>query len=533
MSIAAYAYADAQLMADDELYCRNLVKIKQKESGALVSFTWNNAQRKLHELLEEQKRKTGRVRALILKYRQGGISTYIAARFYKRTSMAMGKKTYILTHEDPATQNLFNMVKRVHDNIPGDYRPKDTAKNANQLKFGELDSEYAIGTAQNVHGGGRSSTIHLFHGSEVAFWAQASTHFSGVMQAVPDANDTEVILETTGNGPQGEFYDQWRKAEAGESDFIAIFLPWFIQDEYRKPAGTYKPFELSKEEREYRDEWQLDQEQMAWMHFKSIQLGGKPGEISWLFRQEYPASAQEAFQAGGDSPFITPKVINEARKRVLPVETYQHAPIVLGCDIARNKGGGDANRILDRQGRRLGGIYNHKFYSDDIMEVADEIIKAIVATQCRAAFIDITGLGAGAYDAVVRAGYGDRCVAVNFGATARENEKFLNVRAEMWWNMAEWFKSPIGCQMPDDDELHRHIAAPIYGPGKCRFDANSVFQLESKESIYGRLKFSPDGGDAAALTFAQNVYDATADNRPEWAKRLAQQDTHSGSWMSR
>lgn len=522
-----------RILADDELYCRSLVKIKQKESGALVRFTWNNAQRKLHAILEDQKQRTGKVRALVGKYRQGGVSTYIAARFYKRTSTSFGKKTYILTHEDKATQNLFGMAKRIHDNMAADYRPVDTAKNANQLKFGDLDSEYAIGTAQNVHGGGRSSTIHLFHGSEVAFWAQAASHFSGVMQAVPDANDTEVILETTGNGPAGEYYEQWQKAESKKSDFIAIFLPWFIQDEYRKVAGNYEPFDTSAEEREYAILYALDQAQIAWMHYKNIELGARPGEITWLFRQEYPANATEMFQAGGDSPFISAKTIMEARRRRFEDSEVSYAPIVLGCDIARNKGGGDANRIIDRQGRRAGSLYNKKFYSDDLMEIADEIIKAIIATGARIAFIDITGLGGGAYDAVCRAGYADRVVAVNFGAAAREDAKFLNKRAEIWWDLSEWFKNPAGAQIPDEDEVHRHVAAPIWGPGKCRFDANSVFQLESKESMYNRLGFSPDAGDALALTFAQQVYDAYGDTGPEWARELLGNREHSGSWMSR
>lgn len=531
--IAAYRDTDMTFLASDEAYCRALVKIKDKNSGALMRFTWNNAQRKLHALLEEQKERTGMVRALVLKYRQGGISTYVAARFYKRTSLQFGKKTYILTHEDKATQNLFGMVKRIHDNVPQDYRPKDTAKNANQLRFGDLDSEYAIGTAQNVHGGGRSSTIHMFHGSEAAFWAQAETHLAGVMQAIPRAPGTEVIMETTGNGPTGAFYDQWCLAEAGDSDFIAIFLPWFIQDEYRIAAGNYVAYEPSQEEREYAILYGLDLEQMAWMHFKNIELLGTPGEICWLFRQEYPANSQEAFQGGGNSPFIEPKIIMEARKRRFSDEEVAYAPIVLGCDIARNKGSGDANRIIDRQGRRMGSLYNKKFYSDNLMEVADEIIKAIMATGARAAFIDVTGLGGGAYDRCVQLGYADRVVAVNFGQKARQPQMYLNKRAEMWGNMKDWLKDPAGAQIPDDDEFNRHLAAPIWGPGKCRYDANSIFQLESKESIKERVKFSPDSGDAGALTFAEQVYDPAHDTRPEWMKTLNLGDESSGSWMSR
>ena len=56
--------------------------------------------------------------------------------------------------------------------------------------------------------------------------------------------------------------------------------------------------------------------------------------------------------------------------------------------------------------------------------------------------------------------------------------------------------------IPDHDTLHTDLCAPIWGKGATRFNSNQQIILEPKESIKERLGFSPDGGDAAALTFA-------------------------------
>ena len=53
------------------------------------------------------------------------------------------------------------------------------------------------------------------------------------MQAVPNANDTEVILESTANGVGNYYHQQWKAAEKGLSEFVAIFVPWYWQSEYK------------------------------------------------------------------------------------------------------------------------------------------------------------------------------------------------------------------------------------------------------------------------------------------------------------
>ena len=82
---------------------------------------------------------------------------------------------FILTHSDQATQNLFEIVDRFHQHLPWIIRPETGNANAKELLFKALDSGYRVGTA-GTKDVGRSATIQMLHGSEVAFWPNAETH---------------------------------------------------------------------------------------------------------------------------------------------------------------------------------------------------------------------------------------------------------------------------------------------------------------------------------------------------------------------
>jgi len=94
-------------------YAERCLKIRSK-AGRLEPLILNAVQWHIHERLEAQKAETGRVRALILKARQPGVSTYVGARFYWRVTHGRGLRAFILTHRDQATANLFAMAKRFH-----------------------------------------------------------------------------------------------------------------------------------------------------------------------------------------------------------------------------------------------------------------------------------------------------------------------------------------------------------------------------------------------------------------------------------
>jgi hypothetical protein len=477
-------------------YAAKCLKIRTK-SGAVVSLKLNAVQRFIQEKLELQKKNTGKVRALILKARQPGVSTYVAARFYWRVTHGHGRRAFILTHRDQATANLFAIAKRFHDNAPALVKPQTKASNAKELTFGRLDSGYQVGTA-SAQGVGRSDTIQFFHGSEVAHWSQAEAHAAGALQAVPGVADTEIVLESTANGIGGLFYNMWQAALRGEGDFQAIFIPWFLHEEYQSPPP--RKWRRTNACANYAALHRLTPPQAHWAWCKNAELAaasGAPGDaFSWRFRQEYPATAQEAFQVSGQNSLIRPELVVRAQGH--DAGDQDHAPLLLGVDVAR--GGGDRSHLIDRQGRAAGRRINRGVDCADTMELAGLIAREIERLAPEMTFIDMGSFGAAVYDRLVELGFRKRLIGVNFGGAARDTRQYANKRAEIWGALRDWLADPGGAELPADALLHSHLCAPGF-----QVNSNQQTVLEAKARIKARLGLSPDAGDALALTFAEPV----------------------------
>lgn len=502
-----------RLMRDNfEYYAPRCLKIRPKE-GKLVPFNLNRAQKFLHLTVQKQLLAKGRVRILVLKGRQQGISTYIEGRFYWKTTHRRGIRAFILTHEDAATQNLFEMASRYHDNCLSQFKPVTGSDSAKELNFKLLDSGYKVGTA-GTKAVGRSSTPQLFHGSEVAFWPHADTHAMGVIQGVPLVDNTEIFLESTANGPGNYFHHQWQLAEMGESEYIAVFLPWYWQEEYTLSLDD--DFVLSSDEHELFDQFSNDgltAEHLKWRRMKINELSTSGEEGDWRFKQEYPFNAAEAFQTSGEDSLITPKMVLAARK----TDKQMTAAHIIGVDPARY--GSDRTAIIHRNGRKVHSAehYNKK----STMEVAGICTRLLLcpisgkATDVDMMFIDVGGLGAGVYDRLAELGFEEegRIMPIDSQKTPINTNRYVNKRAEMWVEMRDWFELAGGVDIPDEDNIQADLTVPRY-----TYDSAGRYIIEKKEAMKKRGFRSPDYGDALALTFAYPVAP------PNLKKRKAQQD---------
>ncbi len=486
-----------RLKTNLEYYAAGCLKIRTK-AGNIGPLIFNRMQRHLHVKIEAHAKRNGRVRVLVLKARQQGCSTYIGARFYHNATHARGQQVFILTHEQSATENLFDMANRFHEHCPELVRPHTGAANAKELAFDVLDSGYSVGTA-GTKAVGRSRTLQLFHGSEVAFWPNAGDHFAGVMQAVPDLSGTEVILESTGHGVGGEFHERWQTAEAGIGDYEAIFVPWFWSDEYRRevPPG----FVLDDEELECMEQFGLELDQMVWRRAKILEL-----KDPMLFKQEYPATAAEAFEFSGHDSFIKPDEIMRARKAVCE----GIGPLVIGADPARF--GDDRFSVAWRRGRKVFKVESRQKVGT--VEGANWLKQIIDTDKPARVFLDLGGVGAGTFDILHSWGapYDEIVVGINFGGEPQEPVRYLrggskepgprNRRSEMWSRSKEWLNAPGGADIPDLNSLHADACGPGYS-----YDINQRLLLESKERMRARGIRSPDEWDAISLTFAEPVKD--------------------------
>lgn len=292
-------------------YVETFLKIRTK-SGALASLKLNEPQLRLYEVIAKRYKAGKPVRVIILKARQMGFSTLTEGIVFWATATRENTDSMIIAHKDEATANLFRMSKLFYEQLPAPIKPMLQASNAQELNFDKpsrdrserkgLKSRIRCATAGGS-GQGRSYTLRNVHMSEFAFWPGDKLEtYSGIMQAVPDEPGTIVIVESTANG-YDMFKTLWDRAVAAQQSgddegFIPVFFPWFEMSEYRRPVPS--GFELTDEERELKAAFKLDDEQIAWRRWCiEVNCGGELNK----FKQEYPATPDEAFIATGTCVF--------------------------------------------------------------------------------------------------------------------------------------------------------------------------------------------------------------------------------------
>jgi hypothetical protein len=472
-------------------YFSQYLQIRPKV-GPLTTLVLNPAQLELHRIIEEQRIRTGRVRIICLKARQLGCSTYVGARFFHKTIHSPGARTFIIAHEKAASRNLYEIVRRFYDNLPADLRPSVGISNAEELRFDRIDSGYIVSVA-TTEGAGRSATAQMLHASEVAFWPDLETQMAAILQTIPDAAGTEVVLESTANG-FNSFHSLWQKAEAGESEFLKVFLPWSIEPAYRLKVDS--DFELTSDEKKLMELHRLDVEQIAWRRLKISQLGDAA-----RFCVEYPLDPSEAFLSPDFNSFISPESVIRARREV--IEPY--GDLIIGVDPAGL--GGAATAIAWRRGHCITKV--EKYRGLDTMQTCGLIARIIREDQPKKLNIDIGGLGVGIFDRLREQGLDRDCLlnGVNFGGRPVEPPRLdevgnpsgggaANRRAEMFLNLRKSLEGRL--QLPNSDSLQAALTSIGF-----KYQSDGKLLLESKIEMRRRGMPSPDEADATALCFSE------------------------------
>ena len=131
----------------------------------------------------------------------------------------------------------------------------------------------------------------------------------------------------------------------------------------------------------------------------------------------------------------------------------------------------------------------------DTMRTAGEALTLVSEQDIPAVFVDEGGLGAGVVDRLRELGapvYG-----VQFGGKAPQSGRFVNMRAEIFWELRRLFNEGL-VAIPRDEELISQLLG-------LRYDVTSAGQvkMESKSSLRRRGLRSPDKADALALAFME------------------------------
>ena len=295
-------------------YIESFLKIRNKHAD-VIPLIFNKPQERLYNTLADQWKAGKPMRAIVLKARQEGISTITEAMIFKRTATSFNRKAVIVAHTEQSTKSLFQMSQFFYDALPAEIRPETRSSNAYELSFDSKDREglksSIVCYTAGGHGIGRGDTIHSLHCSEYAQWPEGKKDiFAGLIQAVPKDRDTMVVIESTARGFD-DFKDKWDKAVAGENDFAPVFFAWYELEEYQTPVPD--DFVLLTggrfgNEVQIKNTFNLSNEQMAWRRWCID--NNCDGDID-IFKQEYPATPEEAFIATGDNVFNNEIVIQQ------------------------------------------------------------------------------------------------------------------------------------------------------------------------------------------------------------------------------
>ena len=293
----------------------------------------------------------GPCRIVVTKCRRAGVSSYIEARFFLDANFSDNLSVMVMAHKGPNARRVFKYASDFYKYWPAKwdkYRKKAEYKTKDGYAF-ENNSRYQVLTA-----GGRESArgdqYDLMHYSETAFYESYQEVNAALTAAPPHAM---CIEESTGNGPQGGFYDRWQRALtlddviqahddqnaeklAKWNGYIRFFYGWLDEPAYRMDVFDWERDQLVLSLDEHEEALRLAYpditlEQLKWRRLKiendcQGNEAGLPPEQ--FFEQEFPSCVDEVFQSQSTKWFDQQK-LRQARLRassVKPAKTIALRP---------------------------------------------------------------------------------------------------------------------------------------------------------------------------------------------------------------
>lgn len=214
----------------------------------------------------------------------------------------------------------------------------------------------------------------------------------------------------------------------------------------------------------------------------------------------WQARVMGQFPVDGDKSLVPLAWIEAAHGRWDEINEAEAWPMrsVLGVDVARF--GEDETKIADF--RFDAGVREIKTEpKQDTMATAGAVLARVRALGTTGVLVeqvrvDADGLGAGVYDRLVETGAGSAEVReVRGGRSPIDKERFLNARAEMFWNLRELLdpKGDAPIALPPSEQLTKQLSMLQW-----KTTSRGLTQIESKEDFKRRVGRSPDDADAVA-----------------------------------
>lgn len=167
---------------------------------------------------------------------------------------------------------------------------------------------------------------------------------------------------------------------------------------------------------------------------------------------------------------------------------------MLGVDVAEF--GSDSTVRTKRQGQYI--PWQRTSSQEDTMVTAGRVANDLHDDDNLKANVDVVGIGNGVARRLQEL-FPGRVDGVNVGERAREPERFVNRKAELFWELRTLFEQG-GIMIPADEELEEELSVIKYKV----VDSNGKIKITSKDDLRkpDSLGRSPDRADSLVLSIA-------------------------------
>lgn len=287
-------------------FAPNIIRIADKPTSEHIPFTANRTQQRIRDAITRADREGRPARIIVPKARQLGVSTVTQATAFHRAATRRNYRCTTVSHEDESAKTLHSMVETMYAQWPAAYaplRPAKITKEMGKRLWFTHGSRLTVATAGGDADVGRSTANRLLHLSEAAHYPDLRKTLVSILASVPSEPGTLVLIESSPNGIDNDFYRRCDAARRAASEWELVFAPWFDDATARRATPPLE--DLDAEELALRDRFGVTDEQLAWRRAK---LRDDFDSDLEMFHQEHAATLDEAFVASGNG-FFAPSLL--------------------------------------------------------------------------------------------------------------------------------------------------------------------------------------------------------------------------------
>lgn len=291
-------------ITDKRYFISNYFAYRDEKEGFKGLYPLFDSQEILYEEYRRLEKAYGRVRALVLKARQMGSTTYNMAEFFAEVVFSEHINAIAVGKDESQKNSMFTMFSSALDFLPWWMKPRiKSFQTGTIIDFDEKDEALRATrpglktivnweNANKPSGVGRGQTFGKALLDELAFWFDGK-QLSKSLFPTFNAPDGFYVMASTANGRNDFWHNLWRRAEAGKIDWHPIFIPFYRRDKtYSMPILKTEVFVLTDEEKQMREKiFEKDgsfirDETFKWMRSRKEEFIATDGD-DMMFSQEY------------------------------------------------------------------------------------------------------------------------------------------------------------------------------------------------------------------------------------------------------